>query len=83
MKRCPSGLKLSDMFTTSKQSDSASERNLKEMDGTENQRKTIILLGAVRRIFFRKKSRTDDKLAYVLDLRIFYGTDKKPQNSLY
>ena len=82
MKRCPSGLKLSDMFTTSKQSDSASERNLKEMDGTENQRKTIILLGAVRRIFFRKKSRTDDKLAYVLDLRIFYGTDKKPQNSL-
>ncbi len=82
MKRCPSGLKLSDMFTTSKQSDSASERNLKEMDGTENQQKTIILWGAVRWIFFRFASRTEGKLAYVLDLRIFYGTEKNPQNSL-
>ena len=36
MKRCPSGLKLSDTFTISKQSDSALERNLKEMDATKN-----------------------------------------------
>ena len=82
MKRCPSGLKLSDIFSLREQSDSASERNLKEMDGTENQRKMIILWEAVRWIFFRIASRTKSKLAYVLELRIFYGMEKKSQNSL-